>query len=269
VPGNSDGFVTVKATSDNEELARFPVCTILFFARGNLESEEAACFAFTSVSVVGGGQRSFCTHCFRCTLPEAVTKVFGSFARAFKRTAGDEADGRQQALAEQEAFLFELSLEIKEKEETVGKAGAVYETVPRQKGMFKLRSNVEKKVIVTVQQISRNSCLLNVERCFGMLVSPGRNVRHADMQLLEQVSMATSSAGPTDQQQQGDQHANPAQGITHVLTGSWDPSETAFAVLNKETPPDIPFVSMTIAADLVIQHVAEPVSESVRWISIT
>ena len=28
-----------------------------------------------------------------------------------------------------------------------------------------------------------------VDRCFGMLVSPGRNVRHSDMQLLESVKM--------------------------------------------------------------------------------
>ena len=34
---------------------------------------------------------------------------------------------------------------------------------------------VEKKVVVSVQQLSQNSCKLSVERCFGMLVSPGRN----------------------------------------------------------------------------------------------
>ncbi len=33
------------------ELARFPVCRILFFARGNADSAEAACFAFTTVLV--------------------------------------------------------------------------------------------------------------------------------------------------------------------------------------------------------------------------
>ena len=49
---------------------------------------------------------------------------------------------------------------------------------------------------------------LAVERCFGMLVSPGRNVRHADMQLLEHVTMATTSSPNADV----DVHAN-------VITG--------------------------------------------------
>ena len=103
-----------------------------------------------------------------------------------------------------ECFLFEVTLEIKEKSESAN----TYDLVPRQKGIFKLRSNVEKKVVVSVQQISQNSCNLAVERCFGMLVSPGRNVRHADMQLLEHVTMATTSSPNADV----DVHAN-------VITG--------------------------------------------------
>lgn len=77
--------------------------------------------------------------------------------------------------------MFEVSLEIREN--VRGDKDSGFEVVPRQKGVFKLRSNVEKKVVVSVQQVSRNSCRLGVERCFGMLVSPGRNVRHADMQV--------------------------------------------------------------------------------------
>ena len=110
---------------------------------------------------------------------------------------------------------------------------------------------------MTVQQISRNSCHLNVERCFGMLVSPGRNVRHADMQLLEHVTMATTTSDNTSGNADPNNAADSA--ITHIITGSWDPSETAFAVLNQETPADIQSVYVTIAADLVIQQVAEPV----------
>jgi hypothetical protein len=34
-----------------------------------------------------------------------------------------------------------------------------YEMVPRQKGIFKLRSNVEKKVVVSVQQVRSNQKL--------------------------------------------------------------------------------------------------------------
>ena len=50
-----------------------------------------------------------------------------------------------------------------------------------------------------------------------------------------------------------------SQDITHVITGSWDPRETSFAVLNKETSPDVSSVYLTVAADLVMTQVAEPV----------
>ena len=51
-----------------------------------------------------------------------------------------------------------------------------------------------------------------------MLVSPGRNVRHSDMQLLESVKMGQS-------------------GAQWAIQGSWDPREAAFAVLNQVTKP--------------------------------
>ena len=71
-----------------------------------------------------------------------------------------------------------------------------------------------------------------------MLVSPGRNVRHSDMQLLEGVNMT--------------QNGNSGG---WAIQGSWDPREAAFAVLNQETGPDIQSVYMTVAADLVISQV--------------
>ena len=43
------------------------------------------------------------------------------------------------------------------------------------------------------------------------------------------------------------------------ISGSWDPSETSFAVLNKETASDVSSVYLTVAADLVMSQVAEPV----------
>lgn len=87
-----------------------------------------------------------------------------------------------------------------------------------------------------------------------MLVSPGRNVRHVDMQLIEHVTMATtkSSTSTEDNTSQAD---NPNEGVSHIITGSWDPRESAFAVLNKETPGDVPSVYITIAADLVLTQV--------------
>ena len=82
-----------------------------------------------------------------------------------------------------------------------------------------------------------------------MLVSPGRNVRHSDMQLLEDVKMSHSATTAQSQ---------------WAIQGSWDPREAAFAVLNQETGPDINSVFMTVAADLVINQIAEPVGVSFR-----
>ena len=99
-----------------------------------------------------------------------------------------------------------------------------------------MRANVEKCVVISLCQVSDNltslkvclpanvTCLpanlpsLKVDRCFGMLVSPGRNVRHSDMQLLESVKMGQS-------------------GAQWAIQGSWDPREAAFAVLNQVTEP--------------------------------
>ena len=102
---------------------------------------------------------------------EAVTKVFVSFAQAFRKKESKTED--QVDSSDEECFLFEVTMEIKEKSSETN--SSAFELVPRQKGIFKLRSNIEKKVVVSVQQLSQNSCKLSVERCFGMLVSPGRN----------------------------------------------------------------------------------------------
>lgn len=55
--------------------------------------------------------------------------------------------------------MFEVSLEIREnlRGGSSGDKDVGFEVVPRQKGVFKLRCNVEKKVVVSVQQVSYNN----------------------------------------------------------------------------------------------------------------
>lgn len=252
VPRTSEGWVSVRRESPEELMLCLPVNRIIFFARG---ATEPRCFALTCVKVNRDGatveQRSFQTHVFRCAMIEAVTKVYESFAQAFKRAIPQpQRLLPPENFEDQEPFLFEVSLEIREKEE--GKNN--YELVPRQKDFFKLRANVEKKVVISVSQISRNHCHLAIERCFGMLVSPGRNVRHADMQLLETVTTMTSASATT-----GAEGGHGSLTAGKIITGIWDPSEASFAMLNQETAPDASPVYMTIAADLVIAQVAEPI----------
>lgn len=130
-------------------------------------------------------------------------------------------------------------MEVKEED---GRGG--FSTVPKDRSCFKLRSNVSKQVCLSIQQVSskEGGVTLEVERCFGVLVSPGRNVKHSDMRLLEM----QSSVAPMGQ----DKHC-------YIISGSWDPADPALETLNSETKEGK--IYMTVAVDLVIRGIREPV----------
>ena len=93
----------------------------------------------------------------------AVNKVFTSFAQAFKKRSPSQERLTPEAVKrEEENIVFEVGLEIREDD---GKGGYVY--VPRDKGCFKLRSNVEKQVVVTLCQVSDNRVNLQVVHIKG------------------------------------------------------------------------------------------------------
>ena len=130
-------------------------------------------------------------------------------------------------------LTFEITLEIREED------GKGHTAVPKDKKYFKIRSSLGKQIIITVLQ-TNDALELPIERCFGLLVSSGKNVKNSDMHLLEMVSMGTTNS--TNEKK-----------TAYSISGNWDPSEPVFAPLNKETTKDVHSVDMTVAVDLVIR----------------
>lgn len=213
---------------------------------------------------------------YKCLIQ--VGQVSACFSKAFHRIprsmtsslTGSDFNNGFNAGSEKvntRVFIFEVTMEIKEED---GKGG--FSTVPKDRNCFKLRSNVAKQVCLSIQQVSskEGGVTLEVERCFGVLVSPGRNVKHSDMRLLEMVkrdaqqqvnfmSIISSdvrnlttilqqvNAGPIVQDKQ-----------CYNICGRWDPADPALETLNVETPREGK-IFMTVAVDLVIRDIREPV----------
>ena len=222
-------------------MARHPIHRIIFLALGPAGTLDSNCFAFTCPR--GDSDIAvFQCHVFRCEISEAIPKVMCSFKHAFRKPEPSVSTESSTAVSPTELtnhrLTFELTLEIKE-EDTKGN----YSPVPKDRNFFKIRAGIEKKIVITVLQIN-DSLELPIERCFGLLVSPGRHVKHSDMHLLEMVSMGTSNTPQNPQE---------TRKSAYVISGHWDPNEPVFGLLNRESSKEINSVYMTIAVDLVIR----------------
>ncbi|XP_055606952.1 rab GTPase-activating protein 1-like isoform X2 [Uranotaenia lowii] len=280
IPTRSEGFVVLHDGETNGVIATYEVQRILFFARGPVGSTNNACFAFTwshgETQETGIHQ----CHVFRCNIPEAVNQVNACFAKAFQCALplsmpasmttsladSSAANPMMSSITSDTAgnpiqsamYEFSISLEIKEKE----KSG--FTTVPRDaKSSFRLRCNTDKEVSIVVKQIpSEQYPPLLIERCFGVLLSPGKIVRQADMQLLDMSTMgyikSETNSAPINPMTTSISSLSTAATFAqypYQIRAEWKANDKAFEQLNTETQKK----SLTVAVDLVIKGIQEPV----------
>lgn len=135
-------------------------------------------------------------------------------------------------------YEFLVALEIKEK---LTKTSSSYCAVPRDKSTFKVRAHCNKQIVISItQKVKQDALPLTIERCFGVLLSPGKLVRLADMHLL-------------DFEVIGHQDANDS--AAYQVVAEWKSTDKSLQKFNVETPK----TDLTVAIDLVVRGIQDPV----------
>ncbi|XP_055297709.1 rab GTPase-activating protein 1-like isoform X3 [Sitodiplosis mosellana] len=270
IPSCSEGYVVLHDSDTKAVIYRYEVSRIIFYFRGPTGSPDQACFAFTfQTGEANELSPLFHCHIFRCNIPEAVNQVSSCFSKAFQPPmsasmtvslvsgVGDFNNAMTSSILSDVSgnpinsagYEFIVSLQIREK---MGKTS--YSAVPRDRSGFKLRANTDKELTITVNQTPpSNLPMLYIERCFGVLLNPGKLLRQADMQLLDMVSMGYNKT--EHQFSQNLTTSNPTPYSSYMIRSEWKANDKNFEQLNVESTK----LSITVAVDLVIRGIQEPV----------
>ncbi|XP_020816875.1 rab GTPase-activating protein 1-like [Drosophila serrata] len=263
IPNCSDGLVVLHDAESNTIIATYEISSIILYYRGPVDTVENGCFAFTWLH----GDALFQCHVFRCHIPEAVNQVSACFQKAFQtyppsmscslNSAVDMANSVTSDVSgnplNTAGYEFIVSLEIRER---VAKNS--YAAVPRDRGCFKLRANTDKEVCITVKQTPSNILQpLHIERCFGVLVAPGKLVVQKDMHLIDMHSMGyvLPTAGTGSVTAEADSNSQQNSSLPYAIRAEWKAQEKAFEQLNLESPK----TNLTVAVDIVMRRIQEPV----------
>ncbi|XP_022820305.1 rab GTPase-activating protein 1-like isoform X4 [Spodoptera litura] len=264
IPVCSQGLVVLYQADSNNVMTRYAVNRISFYARGAAGSPVASCFAFTWSHGETKESAVYRCHVFRCHIAEAVNQVSSCFAKAFERIprsmasslvgdlsaapsmTGSLTEGTGPAVPPMQLMhVLECTVDIKETD-----AKGTFSHVPKERLGFKLRGGIDKQVTINVKQVTNNiqpesddpqstyTGGLYIERCFGILLAPGRSVKHSDMRLLEMVSGSSGGSGCS-------------------VCALWNAGESALAAFNVASGDGAP-AYMSLALDLVIRGIPDP-----------
>jgi hypothetical protein len=231
IPSSPKGCIKLFDAENNQQLSVYRIRHVLFCARGKEEGLKD-CLSFTT-----GYKNADVFHChvFRCGDEDACAQVLRSIGKAFQNP--ERKKEPSPARFETHEFDFDVTVDILEEDSKGG-----FSSVARDRECFKVRQNIMKRISVTVTQTGNKP--LAVQRCFGILAGPGRNLEDSKLQLLEMVFSGTVK-----------------EGKAYEVVGAWNPFDEIFQVLNTETPK-YSNIYLTVGTDFVL----ESIKDSIRFV---
>ncbi|XP_047134401.1 rab GTPase-activating protein 1 isoform X1 [Hydra vulgaris] len=186
-------------------------------------------FCFATNIAYGIDDPSFRCHVFQCEDQNEVEKL----NEALETVKNSEMVDSQIKDVESYLFKFIITLDLWEED---GKGS--YQQVARDKNYFKLRKELQRKVVFEIEQPSFPK--IKIQRCFGLLLAQGRDVAEQELHLLPELK--------TDHR----------PGDRVIISGHWNPMLDQWKMLNTDTGKDNR-IYMTVAADIVLENLQEPI----------